>query len=308
MIELVIFFISYIAFQYYYQVMIDALEFTCINYDELFLDSTQIYVPEVKTTAIKYEDKYKSDLFTIPNEIVVNQQDVTKRFDTLLKQSIAEITDKINKELLAYESELNNETEYNVVDQRAYFINDKMEQMKMELWARILVKDDILELAESQLIQDRLTNLKYSFVMEHTPVGNVIMFYNSAREAFEYYSDNVVPYRYLDTVCRKYVIMNLCVPLYVDMNEELKEVRRKAEQCKQEDNEHKESMTKSNVFVKLKNYKKPSINKESAILLQKARTNKYLYNGRMNNFNFMKQTETKPILSYAEYKQRLLNK
>jgi hypothetical protein len=288
------------TYLFLYKHIIDAIEFTCINYDDLLENSTQIYVPEVKTKTVeKYEDKYKSEMVLIPNQIVV--VDVDKRFDILLKQSITEITDRINRELLAYESELNIETEYK--EQRTHFINDKMEKMKMELWERILVKDDILELAVSQLIQERLEKLNYSFVMEHTPIGNVVMYYNSAKEAFEYYSDNVVPYRYLDTVCRKYVIMNLCTPLYVDINEELKEFQNRVI-------EEKLTPVKKqtpNVFVKLKNYK-TTPSKPVAKVMLKARTNKYLYQGRMNNFNFMKRVEIKSEFSYAEYKQRLLNK
>lgn len=266
------------------------IEFTCINYDEFLEISDKVETKELP----KYEDKYKSELALIANEIVVNPYEIDIRFDILLKQSISEITDKINNELVSFESELTNATEHK---QRAHFINDKMEQMKMELWTRILDKDSILELAMKQLIQERLINLKYSFVMEHTPIGNVIMYYNHSKEAFEYYSDNVLPYRYLDTVCRRYVIMNLCAPLYVDISKELKEFqsRSKEEPCKQ----------MPNVFVKLKNYKKP-VSKPAVKIMLKARTNKYLYQGRMNNFSFMKQSESKSeSLSFADYKRML---
>jgi hypothetical protein len=299
--------LSYIGIYYFlYKYVIDMIEFTCINYDE-FLDS-----PQQKTLpSPKYEDKYKSELAAIPGEIVINHSDITKRADVLLKQSIAEITTKINNELVLYESELVSKTEYK--EQRVYFINDKMEQMKKELWSRILDKESITELAKRQLIQERITRLKYSFVMEHTPIGNVVMYYNHTNEAFEYYSDNVMPYRYLDVVCRKYVIANLCVPLYVDINEELKEFQkkceeRKCEERKCEERKCEEPTPKPTVFAKLKNYKKQTTNTPVITKPVKARTNKYLYQGRMNNFNFMKQAETKPALSYAEYKQRLLNK
>ena len=41
--------------------------------------------------------------------------------------------------------------------------------------------------------------------MEKTPLGNVIMYWNNSRGSFEFYSDNTIPYRYLETVGRKYV-------------------------------------------------------------------------------------------------------
>jgi len=299
MIQIIIALLGYIGVYYFlYKHLIDAIEFTCIDYDE-FLDP--IEKPRAATPI--YEDKYKSDMGT--NQIVVNERDIDDRFDSLMKQAISEITDKINRELVSYEWDWIKATEKsNEHKQRAYFINDKMEQMKTELYARMLVKDDILELAESQLIQERLENLRHSFVMEHTPVGNVVMYYNHTKEAFEYYSDNVVPYRYLDTVCRKYVITNLCVPLYVDINEELKKFRERV----QEDEERKseqEPVSKPSVFVKLKNYKQPIV--KTAKTYVKARTNKYLYQGRMNNFHFTKPLVSKQeTMSFAEYKKMLL--
>lgn len=67
-----------------------------------------------------------------------------------------------------------------------------------------------------------INHLKNNFVMEYTPVGNVLMYYNVVKECFDYYSDSTIPYRYLEVVARKYVLMNNCVSLYFDMEEELK--------------------------------------------------------------------------------------
>ena len=298
MIEIfIILFVFFYACNKHYYVIVDAIEFTCIDYDEFLIDD-EIIKKEIKI--INYEDKYKTELLKLPNEYVIDEKQKNDRYEVLLKQSISEITDKINKELVSYEGELKQETDYDIVDQRINFISDKMEKMKMELWAKILIHSDIQELAETQLIQERLDKLIISFVMEHTPLGNVIMYYNNKREIFDYYSDFVIPYRYLDTVCRKYVIMNLCRPLYVDMNEELCKIPINVEVKKEV------LMPKKNVFAKLKNYKK-----STPIVTQnvtKTRTNKYSYQGRMNNFSFMKQAESKPVFSYADYKKSILSK
>ena len=279
---------------YFFYRILDAIEFTCIDYDDLLEKS------EHKRVVVKYEDKYKTELQELPNEIQIGQPQVDDRSELLLKQSIGEIADKINRELVSYEWDwvMIKETDRNL-QQREYFINDTMDRMKSELWARIFNMGEIAELAETQLVQERLGNLKYSFVMEHTPAGNVIMYYNNAKEAFEYYSDNVVPYRYLDTVCRKYVIRNLCVPLYVDISKELKEFQTKEPEPKKQ---------VSNVFVKLKNYKK-TVQKPTVKVMLKAKTNKYLYQGRMNNFSFMKRAESNSeTLSFAEYKKLQMKK
>jgi hypothetical protein len=56
------------------------------------------------------------------------------------------------------------------------------------------------------------------------------MVYNNKRGSFEYYSDNTVPYRYLEPVSRKYVKMFNCRPIYFDMEEELKNYEKKLEE------------------------------------------------------------------------------
>ena len=35
-------------------------------------------------------------------------------------------------------------------------------------------------------------------------------------EQFDYYSNNVIPYRYLEVVARKYVLTYNCLELYID--------------------------------------------------------------------------------------------
>jgi hypothetical protein len=80
------------------------------------------------------------------------------------------------------------------------------------------------EKEKTSLNQESLSHLRFNIVMEYTPVGNVLMYYNCIRECFEYYSDSTIPYRYLEVVARKYVLMNNCVSLYFDMEEELKDV------------------------------------------------------------------------------------
>jgi|LauGreSuBDMM15SN_2_FD.fasta_scaffold04549_1 hypothetical protein len=67
------------------------------------------------------------------------------------------------------------------------------------------------ELAESS----GTTDLKYNILMENTPNGNVLMFYDSTNDSFVYYSDKVIPYRFLDTVGRKYVIHFKCKNVYI---------------------------------------------------------------------------------------------
>lgn len=75
-----------------------------------------------------------------------------------------------------------------------------------------------------RVISNRKMACKNNYVMECTPLGNVWMRYNVDTEVFEYYADHTIPYRYLDTVGRRYVTVYGCKPLFVDMEEELRRV------------------------------------------------------------------------------------
>ena len=79
--------------------------------------------------------------------------------------------------------------------------------------------------------------------MEHTPVGNVLMIYDKERETFKYYSDNTIPYRYLDVVARKYVKFFDCRPIFINTEEEIQLAEKKNEQAKKE-KEEKEALDK----------------------------------------------------------------
>jgi hypothetical protein len=48
------------------------------------------------------------------------------------------------------------------------------------------------------------------------------MRYNNQKKSFEYYSNNSIPYRYLEVIGRKYVMTFRCKSLFVDLEEELK--------------------------------------------------------------------------------------
>ena len=83
-------------------------------------------------------------------------------------------------------------------------------------------EDENMKLAYKLILDEMHASLINSYVIETTPLGNVSMRYNSARESFEYYSDHNIPYRFLEPIGRKYVITFQCKELFVDMVEELR--------------------------------------------------------------------------------------
>jgi hypothetical protein len=203
------------------------------------------------------------------------------------------------------------------------------------------------ELSRKYVINERLDKLKNCFVIEKTPLGNVLMVYNNTRSSFEFYSDNTIPYRYLEPVSRKYVMMFHCWPIYFDMEEELKlskdkldekenNEKEKAEKKKQNEEENKKIHigieTKKNVFAKFKSYNKesgtghvnmsappknsipnntPTSNNEKVLL--KENTNRYSYQGKLSNFRFLKKmdrkvTDKKYGMTFADFKKLQENK
>lgn len=228
--------------------------------------------------------------------------------------------DKLQKEIDEIMSEINNE------------------ESKFEL------KKQAEEEAVRCIIDKRLNKLTNCYVIEKTPNGNVIMIYQKDRESFKYYSDYNIPYRYLEVVGRKYVKLFNCRPIFVDMEEELKlfeekwdkeqevkKVKEEEEKRKTEEavKNNKPIEVRKNVFAKFKSYNKDAggkitmaappknsipnksvttENKENEKILLKERANRYTYEGKFANFNFLQKIERKVFnkklgLSFADFKR-----
>jgi hypothetical protein len=185
-----------------------------------------------------------------------------------------------------------------------------------------------------------IESLKNSIVVEHTPLGNVAMHYDIKREAFVYYSDSVMPYRYLEVVARKYVITFHCKRVFVNMEDEINKAKTKIEEQKnakkleQEEKEQaenqalelKEEPKKKNVFATFKNYNtnttkdssnKPTTgnsnatttdNKNTEDLILKENANHYTCDGRYSNFLVLKKVDKTLVdkrlkMSFADFKK-----
>lgn len=182
--------------------------------------------------------------------------------------------------------------------------------------------------------------LKNSIVVEHTPMGNVAMYYDSKREAFVYYSDSVMPYRYLEVVARKYVITFQCKSIFVVMEDEINKAKTKIEEQKlkkvqeqeerdaalAEDASIKDEPKKKNVFATFKNYNKnttkdssnkPTTGNSTATatntknnddLILKENANHYTCDGRYSNFLLLKKVDKTLVdarlkMTFADFKK-----
>ena len=347
--------------------------------DEIKSDTSKVSVST--DVPQKYEDKFLDDIRKLNKEFVFDEKEEElerNKFDEIFllaqkeyKNKMKDIKDRIAciERIIKYndssdeefctvkysennadEKEQDDETIKDLTEEKvglekalSELINNPQDIEKLQLEARLE--------ARKFVIDERLDKLKNSFIMEKTPLGNVLMLYNNKRGSFEYYSDNTIPYRYLEPVSRKYVKTFACRPIYFDMEEELKNYGKKLEDKEKEEKEKEElekrileekrildekNMTvtmvaepKKNVFAKFKSYNKEagtghvniaappknSIpnnkvtegNSDEKVLL-KENANRYSYEGKLSNFNFLKKVDRKVVdkkyaMTFADFKR-----
>ena len=313
---------------------------------------------------IKYEDKFLEDIRKMNKEYVLDDAEKIeegKQYLELLKKAsderihqIIQIRDSISQieiKLIKYDSDQDycicddDDEDVNLGETKEERIKTLVTQLK-ELRDEKNKLDDLFqskkyieesldkinEEARKIIIDKRLDKLENCYVMEFTPLGNVLMKYDKNKESFRFYSDSTIPYRYLEVVGRKFVKQFNCRPIFVDMEEELKLAEEKWEKEKKEKEEKEEEEKrkkeediknkvpieekKKNVFAKFKSYNKESgtghvstaappknsiPNKkltktqenENTLLKQKA--NRYTYEGKIINFSFIKKVDRKVV-------------
>jgi len=173
----------------------------------------------------------------------------------------------------------------------------KPEPIKERYEDKYLDKYRMLEVVE--LTDEKIESLNCNFIMEKCPIGNVIMKYDFKKESFVYFSDHVIPYRFLEPIGRKYVLTFDCKQLFVDMKYELEKTGKNVEV-------DKPVIEKSKVFAKFKNYKKEAKQVINSHLI-KEKTNRYTCEGKFSNFNLLKKVDRKAVdknynVSFAQFK------
>lgn len=301
----------------YYKYDIQLHNMLCLLYNNInhFLffskieDST-ILVDDIKPVIIPYEQRYLEKVRSIPNMYVFSPSETQLMNDKL-------------QEIYIEQKELQHKLNHLKVD----LIE------KSDLQKQLLSPDDILEKARAYVINERLNTLINNVIMENTPLGNVVMMYDNKRETFNFYSDNTIPYRFLETVSRKYVITYNCRPLYIDMEEELKLYENKMNE--HEENENKKNSEKANtpvknVFAKFKSYntegKSGHVSKvpgpqnsvqhkdtgdkdKNRKIILKDNANRYSCQGKIHNFSIIKKPEKRLLskkcsMTFAMFKQQ----
>jgi len=344
----------------------DGLDFYFYNENTVIEDERMSDNPEDKENDSesgpkKYEDMYLDEFNKLPDEITFTEEE-----EALEKEQQVIIKEKMEK-TLTYEIEEKKtnlkQLEAQLEDIESHLLNDsensfrKQEMVSMhlqeiqrlhkaleDLQEKKIEDETVNKEARDYVINGRLNGLKNNIIMEKTPLGNVVMFYNNNRSSFEYYSDNTIPYRYLEVAGRKYVITYKCKQIYVDMSKEIEDAEKKLSEKKQKEEDKKKQLEenikisgsttdkqeppKKNVFAKFKTYNKDISIKSAAVPLDrpqpakqtapqedkivKENANRYSFEGKLANFSFLKKIDRKVVdkryaISFSEFKKMQKN-
>ena len=135
-------------------------------------------------------------------------------------------------------------------------IRDELTHKYKEFSDMVFSEEEARVAAQQHVLSKKLDGFINNYIIEMTPLGNVYMRYNNDKKSFEYFSNNTIPYRYLEPVGRKYVITYFCKPLFIDIEEELK----KAQQKKDDDKAKKDEEAKEKEDLILASGKTQSLN------------------------------------------------
>ena len=179
----------------------------------------------------------------------------------------------INKITNRYEMHMVHENEEESEEQTNNHLESNNEQKKDE--------------TEKQLVNE------HNYMLEYTPVGYVIMKYSNEKQGFEYYSNRSLPYRLLEALSKKFVMVFGCKELYKIMKNETKKTET------QKKMQHKS-------YAKLKPVQKEKIEKTMNVYHYKGKTNEFIFL-KTDNFSKTKDNHEKP-LSYSDFKRKIYKK
>ena len=331
--------------------------------EESKVEESKVEEPKVE---IKFEDKYltafksfSSDYFFTEDELILknknfnelkseyqlNKNKEFEKINTLLLETHKLInlgpiiTEEVKELLINYfdieDDYADDPSNVDFDELYIYLENDhKKFQEEIDKLLEEVKKEQILDAEFQEKSLDFILNKKLdgfinNYILEFTPLGNVYMRYNHFKKSFEYFSNNTIPYRYLETIGRKYVMTFKCKSLFIDLEEELK----KASVLSLEKEKEKEQSANNSVS-KFKSYNKdikmdklytkgrpgqntlppqiranlPNVNTSSEKQLLKENANRYTWEGRLSSMQLLKKVDRKMIdkkyaMSFSDFKQ-----
>lgn len=165
------------------------------------------------------------------------------------------------------------------------------------------------------------TTWKTRMLIEHTPRGNVVMYYDAFKQAFAYYSDQAaMPYHLINAVAMKYVTTFLCRDFFLDdgvvPKDQISRLTPKEETKPANSTTTATTIPSKSPFMKAKNYNAVSGKTELSKKIPEKVTNRFVHLGKIRNLKLLKKpavvnanngfpTSLLPSakLSYEEYKK-----
>ena len=199
---------------------------------------------------------------------------------------------------------------------------EKKEEDESETY-KIKYFDDYDKLEDKELTEDFVKDLNLNPVIEKTPKGEILMYYDYCSESFIYYCKSKdIPYAYLETVSRKYVVTYDCKSLYIDIRKEIeKGINRVKEVIAKKEDENlkkiEEERKKNSIYASFKSYnRKSQVNAEQKdkIYVLKEKCNRFSYKGKFEDYNENNLHENNDNneesqslkMSYSEFKKKQL--
>jgi hypothetical protein len=169
---------------------------------------------------------------------------------------------------------------------------------------------------------------KQRILLENTPRGNILMFYDPFRFGFSYYADTAtIPYSLLNSVAMKYVRIYQCGDFFMDDETEFISpliAIYKENETVSDKKEEKENTKDSELHNLIADG--PFIKRKKAVIEEKPiekiapspkvdfYRNKFIYLGKIHNYSFLKKEpiistinkgshKFKEVFSYTEYKK-----
>lgn len=188
------------------------------------------------------------------------------------------------------------------------------ENIELKKRMNLLIPEELEKTSHARMIENKLNKLINNYVIEYTPSGNVVMRYNNDKKSFEYYSNNTIPYRFLEVIGRKYVMTYNCKYIFVDMDDQIQKVSElnKIELANKKNK--KKPVTRLDMFSNKKGVgsvpppknNQTIVNPINNIDISIKESNRYTWEGRFSDFKIIK-SEKKNIsndISFKEFKKK----
>jgi hypothetical protein len=269
-------------------------------------------------TIIKYVFFISNDIWYYANDLYFNEDDFEEEEEETPKYEPPLLGVLFpNPEEYAWEYDVNSllanicnyffgqsVTEKEEPPNKSHIPVDYIDKYKEELSKRF-------SLSVSDPQEKDVESLKKNVLIENTPFGNVIMFYDSSKSSFVYYSDKTLSYPVVNAVGRKYVLTFGCEFLFVDENNPIKNSTPNESSSPTPLNQP--TTINKNVYAKFKNYKKPTpiptqtttpTTTSTNPKTEEEQINRYTCEGKLSNFNFLQKVQKVKPLSYKDFKNK----